>query len=290
MLCSTALRRIPIEVDRRVILNRGKVILISKFHSESGSEPGYLHDSLWPNNNNPTPYEIFNLKGTDVDNKSLKKIYHKYVKLYHPDMSCNKHILRNVSGKESRLLSIEEKLERFKLISHAYEILKDKDKKFLYDCNKSGWVNNGCVRHNYPNAYSTKHYGNGYGYQSDYTYAYWSAGTWDDVQELNREKESFNIWQLCIFVCSLYACVKGVALLSELEDAINMKSPSQEDSERDLILSYTNYGLDTDKMSRLKRFLWFRTFSMFRTKEDLDREVAKNNKLLAELEKPKKQK
>lgn len=48
-------------------------------------------------------------------------------------------------------------------------------------------------------------------------------------------------------------------------------------------MAYLNYGLDTDKWSRLRRFLWFRTYGLYRDKSDLDREAKKNERIVQDL-------
>ena len=73
-------------------------------------------------------------------------------------------------------------------------------------------------------------------------------------------------------------------MLARIEDTLTDKSITEDNIEVELGQCYINYGLDTDKWSRLRRFLWFRTFNMYRSKVDLDREAEKNEDLIKTLQ------
>lgn len=238
------------------------------------------YDSKWPKKEHPTPYDLFDKSdGAEIDAKALKRKYHEFAKLYHPDISQNIRIIRSPIDQlkfESNLLSLEEKLQRFKITTQAYEILSNPRKKKLYDMSKSGWSYG-------PQAYGptmTAQHPTSHGYRSDSAYAYWNAGTWEDHRDMNKEKEPIDIWTLCIWLCGLVVCVQATALLTRIEDSLTSKQYTHDETEHDLTLSYTNYGLDTDKISRLRRFLWFRTYGLYRTNADLDREAKKNEELV----------
>lgn len=245
------------------------------------------HDKKWPSKKHPTPYEIFgipqqscsNTNPSTLDGRMLKKRYHEYAKLYHPDISQNIRIIRSPIEQhavDSRLLSFDEKLLRFKIITQAYEILSNNQKKNLYDCTKAGW-SYGPVNSTITN--STSAYPNRHGYQSDSTYEYYNAGTWEEMNDLNsrdHEKEKLNPWTIFLWVCGLVVCLQATALLTRIENSLTSKQFTHEETEFDLAQSYTNYGLDSDKFSRFRRFLWFRTYGLYRAKEDLDREAKIN--------------
>lgn len=284
----------PNGVSPFVRVNKVKVLSWGhrSYSSAYNHDHNHVFDDSWPTKNDPTPYDIFNIIAPyKVDKVRLKKTYHRYVKLYHPDTSKSRNILRSKYENNTSLLSVEEKLVRFKLISHAYDLLHDNKKRALYDCTRAGWVKNSVSNVKSQtftsSSTTTGNYANSHGYHSNSTYAYWNAGTWDDVNNLKqREHAKFNIWSFSVFVVALFICIKGLTLLSQLEETLTMKTHTQEETENDLVLSYTNYGLDTDKISRLRRFLWFRTFGRYSSSPtDLDREVKRNNEMLDNMEK-----
>ena len=85
----------------------------------------------------PTPYQIFQqAKGAPYS----KRRFYELVKVYHPD--CHKH-----DEQSSRLGSLSEavKLERYRLIVAANDILSDPEKRSAYDRYGSGWNNQPCI-------------------------------------------------------------------------------------------------------------------------------------------------
>jgi len=87
-------------------------------HGESGAWPTSLH---------PTPYEIFNLaRGAPYS----KRRFIELAKLYHPD----RHTHNTDDGIPHRT-----KLERYRLIVTAHEILSDPERRRLYDSHGAGW-------------------------------------------------------------------------------------------------------------------------------------------------------
>ncbi|KOG96360.1 Jid1p [Saccharomyces eubayanus] len=261
---------------------------------QNGNKMLPIRDDQWPQLQEPSPYDIFGISKTGsesatLDRKSLKKKYHRYVKLYHPDHSDNIMIfstdkVSDCSSKSPLLLTSSEKLHRFKVISQAYDILRDPKKKIVYDTTRQGWST--------PFSSSTNvktenyHYAGSYGYHSSSQYEYWNAGTWEDANSMRNEriKENFNPWTLIAIVCGLAICIEGTALLTKIQESLSKAEFTHEESEIHLIQSYTNYGLDTDKYSRLRRFLWFRTWGLYKSKEDLDREAKINEDMIRKLQ------
>ncbi|KAG9230423.1 hypothetical protein BJ875DRAFT_507317 [Amylocarpus encephaloides] len=76
----------------------------------------------------PTPYQIFNQK---KGSPYSKRKYYELVKLYHPD--------RHDHNGHSVGLSYATKLERYRLIVAANDILSDPVKRGAYDCYGAGW-------------------------------------------------------------------------------------------------------------------------------------------------------
>lgn len=83
----------------------------------------------WPTSAHPTPYEIFGLSRGGPYNKAR---YFELAKLYHPD----RH--HHTSGDGIPHVT---KLERYRLVVAANEILSDPQKRRLYDLYGLGWDN-----------------------------------------------------------------------------------------------------------------------------------------------------
>lgn len=252
---------------------------IRSFATHAGDGESHIFDSKWPKDTTPTPYSVFGFtEKTAVDRKQLKKRYHELVKLYHPDISDNIKITKTPKAED--VMSQTEKLMRFKIVTNAYEILRDESKKRLYDHTLSGWSYGPQGARATTRGYQ---YANTHGYKSNASYAYYNAGTWEDLHNLNHERPKFDPWTAFIWICGLIICFEGTALLSRVEDSIVGNHFTQEQTENDLVQSRVNYGLETDKFTRLRRFLWFRAFGLYRSKEELDREAIKNERLVQSL-------
>jgi curved DNA-binding protein CbpA len=76
----------------------------------------------------PTPYQIFNQK---KGSPYSKRRFYELVKMYHPD----RHNINGVSDG----LPYATKLERYRLVIAANEILSDPVKRGAYDCYGAGW-------------------------------------------------------------------------------------------------------------------------------------------------------
>ncbi|KAI5793877.1 hypothetical protein DFH27DRAFT_462206, partial [Peziza echinospora] len=78
----------------------------------------------WPTQPNPTPYQIFNFSKGEAYSK---RRYYELCMIYHPDR-YNHHVLpENV------------RVERFKLVVAANEVLSDEKRKWAYDRYGAGW-------------------------------------------------------------------------------------------------------------------------------------------------------
>jgi hypothetical protein len=81
----------------------------------------------WPTSPNPTPYQILNQKRSAPYSKAC---FYELVKLYHPDR--NGQILSGVMSDSTRL-------ERYRLVVAANEILSNPAKRRAYDLYGAGW-------------------------------------------------------------------------------------------------------------------------------------------------------
>lgn len=93
----------------------------------SSDSPRSQHE--WPRSPHPSPYQIFDQKrGAEYS----KARFYELVKIYHPD----RH--RHVSGDT---LTLAHRLERYRLVVAANEILSDPVKRRAYDLYGAGWSN-----------------------------------------------------------------------------------------------------------------------------------------------------
>lgn len=251
--------------------------------AHSVSESNSHYDSNWPKDNQPkSPYSLFELSESTFSKSLLKKRFHELARLYHPDHSSNRTILRGNNGTgltsaniHDNVLTSADKSDRFKIIKEAYELLRDPQRKHQYDMMGLGWV------------YGPKQLTSASGMaRYERHEKFYNAGTWEDYSNINKaDKEEVGPLSMLIWFFGIFAIVELTSLLSRLEENINKRDFAHDETEKDLTLAYINYGLDEDKWSRLRRFLWFRTFSLYRSKEDLDREAKRNEKMIRELKK-----
>lgn len=179
----------------------------------------YIFDSQWPNVKDPTAKEIFGLTSThqhmeEVENKRLiRQRYHKYCKLYHPDISKKIRIIKS-SSEPTSYLTDEEKVYRFKLVTQANYILKNPSKGNLYEQNwKEGFS------HDMSPSY-TRYYEQ----QMNANPNYWNAGTWEEIHhsKTNNKNDQFNDFKmLSVILSGLVICIAGSNYLTNIEDSIN---------------------------------------------------------------------
>lgn len=89
----------------------------------------YSDDFSWPTTSSFTPYDLLKHKHDAPYSKSR---FYDLVKLYHPDMPCNGHPL-------CKDISPEVKLQRYRLLVTANDILSDPAKRAAYDQFGTGW-------------------------------------------------------------------------------------------------------------------------------------------------------
>lgn len=91
----------------------------------------------WPTTAKPTPYDIFHLKQGAAYNKAR---YFDLVKIYHPD--------RHHHNRHDGIPHLT-KLERYRLVVAANDILSDPAKRRMYDLYGAGWAGESDMRRNY---------------------------------------------------------------------------------------------------------------------------------------------
>ena len=83
----------------------------------------------WPSIHNPTPYQILQVSPSQPYTKA-RSSFHQLVKLYHPDRAVHP---------ECATLAEDIRLERYRLVIAAHNLLSDPAKKKAYDTYGDGW-------------------------------------------------------------------------------------------------------------------------------------------------------
>jgi curved DNA-binding protein CbpA len=96
-----------------------------KFHDTSIRRSS-KDDIRWPQASNPTPYEIFGLPPT-ASPEEIKKRYYELAKKYHPD------------SRASSMKVEQERLQRFRQVVQANELLSAAQSRRIYDDQGYGW-------------------------------------------------------------------------------------------------------------------------------------------------------
>lgn len=101
----------------------------------------------WPSKANPTPYDIFVIEPSSPYNKAR---YYHLVKLYHPDRHHHHHA---TGGQSADGLSTAVRLDRYRLVVLANDILSNPEKRKAYDSYGAGWrPTHGDIRETYRQA------------------------------------------------------------------------------------------------------------------------------------------
>lgn len=88
-------------------------------------------DLSWPTTSSFTPYELLK---QDPGAPYSKNRFYDLVKIYHPDIPCNGHpVCKDISA--------EVRLQRYRILVAANEILSDPAKRSAYDQFGTGWDN-----------------------------------------------------------------------------------------------------------------------------------------------------
>lgn len=97
----------------------------ARFSSSQGNKDS--DGPAWPTKPNPTPYEIFDIPRSAPYKKHR---FYQLVKLYHPDTGSS----------SSPSTSHDTRLERYRLVVAANDLLSDPAKRKLYDIHGLGWT------------------------------------------------------------------------------------------------------------------------------------------------------
>lgn len=103
------------------IVSPPRLSSITRSYATISDAPG--HEYSWPKTSTFTPYEVFNIPRNAEYSKTR---YYDLVKLYHPD-------------RQSKDITSEVRLHRYKIVVAAHEILSDPNKRAAYDKFGSGW-------------------------------------------------------------------------------------------------------------------------------------------------------
>ncbi|KAJ9611068.1 J domain-containing protein 1 [Cladophialophora chaetospira] len=133
----------------------------------------------WPCRRNssftPSPYEIFDLEKSAAYSK--RKFY-ELVKIYHPD--------RNEHNSSDGLTHIE-RLERYRLIVQAHEILSDPAKRKQYDISGVGWGTSRTIDR-YSRGFTNAE-GKRYGFGPEDDSSIFQNATWEDWERWYRRHD-----------------------------------------------------------------------------------------------------
>ncbi|KAL4952756.1 hypothetical protein BDW69DRAFT_195383 [Aspergillus filifer] len=86
-------------------------------------------DLSWPSSDTFTPYDVFHIARTAPYSKHR---FYELVKVYHPDRPCNNHPL-------CKDITPEVRLQRYRIVVTAHEILSDPNRRAAYDATGMGW-------------------------------------------------------------------------------------------------------------------------------------------------------
>lgn len=102
-----------------------------RYHRLYATAHGFSeHDLSWPSSSSFTPYDVFK---QDRKAPYSKSRYYELVKIYHPDRPCHDHPL-------CKDIAPEVRLQRYRLVVAAHEILSDPTRRAAYDLSGEGWA------------------------------------------------------------------------------------------------------------------------------------------------------
>ncbi|CAG8237862.1 unnamed protein product [Penicillium salamii] len=121
---------VPLPLSRATLSqpHRPQGTYTSRFFATASQFPH--QDYSWPSNSSFTPYDVLNIpRGA----RYSKRNYYDLVKIYHPDRPLKDHPLFHQ-------LTPEIRLQRYRIVVDAHELLSDPSKRASYDRTGAGWV------------------------------------------------------------------------------------------------------------------------------------------------------
>ena len=164
----------------------------------------------------PTPYQIFQQK---ISAPYSKRRFYELVKLYHPDKHCHDG---NSDIKDS--LSYAVKMERYRLVVAANEILSHPVKRRAYDEYGAGWNGQPDVRdrrHDWEND-TTRHWSGFHENSSPARNATWED--WEKWYQRNEkgeripQKPMYLSNEAFLSVIAIIACLGGIGQATRIEN------------------------------------------------------------------------
>ena len=128
----------------------------------------------------PTPYEIFEL---DKGAIYTKHRFYELVKIYHPDRSG---YIGNICGN----ISHGERLERYRLVVLAHEILSDPIKRRAYDSHGAGWGDHQGYGTRHTRGYHDARRDSPFGFGPDCDSSPFANATWEDWERWYRRTDN----------------------------------------------------------------------------------------------------
>lgn len=163
---------------RRYATLTGDSSSASSDSSSSSSDP--LSDSSWPQpppgHAHPTPYQILSTSQAEPYSKHR---FYQLVKLYHPDSgACERH-------NHQHSVSSALRLERYRLVVAAHNLLSCPEKRNLYDRFGAGW-------HGVPVTVGSKHGSPAPRGPFDYRSGpnIWANATWEDWERYYQRRDN----------------------------------------------------------------------------------------------------
>ena len=238
-----------------------------------------------------TPYQVLNV--ADKENFDLgiaKKNYYKLCKAYHPDTAANK----------------DEANEKFLMVKEAYSILKDPLKKKGYDAYGSGWkyASAEAKQQKYGTSpssmYGDENAARDRNMDEDTFWEYMNAATYSERARFNNRSYGnkytytsdpyeynpltmlpgtrMTTWELVLWIALVTYALYIFAfvgtynfLFAEDLEAFTKDTDIQALIRSELMNAYNNYDTGYgDAWSRIRRFLFHRSYEMYRHAENAD--------------------
>jgi len=208
----------------------------------------------WPTSQNPTPYDILDTKPTEPYSKAR---FYNLVKLYHPD----KHHHVPVNG-----INHATRLERYRLLILANDILCDPQKRRAYDLYGVGWANGPRSQSQIYRAASRKWREEPGNASSNATWEDWAQ--WHEDRRTGKKPEPLHMSHMAFAaLIFLFVAIGGATQAARAESHTAHVIEKRQKQHATITEHLTRRGIETAGMSnpeRLERFLRERENSAFK--------------------------